>query len=231
MSNDCLKDLYIVYMHTTPSDKKYIGITKNKPNRRWVNGFGYHNNILFYRAIKKYGWDNIKSEILYQGLIKSEAEQREIELISQHKTNNPTYGYNVANGGNTIGTMSQGTKDKISKAKKGKTHNSSETRKKMSMAKIGKPLPKDVVEKMRVSRTGKKRTQETRERMRLAQIGNRNRRSPVSQYDMNGNFIKTWDAISDAQRTLNIDVSHISKCCRNKLKSAGGFTWKYANGI
>ena len=55
--------MYVVYKHTTPSGKVYIGITGLKPERRWRNGNGYKDNEHFYRAILKYGWDNIKHEI------------------------------------------------------------------------------------------------------------------------------------------------------------------------
>ena len=32
---------FIVYMHITPSNKRYIGITSNEYKRRWQNGYGY----------------------------------------------------------------------------------------------------------------------------------------------------------------------------------------------
>lgn len=51
----------------------------------------------------------------------------------------------------------------------------------------------------------------------------------VEQYDLNNNFIKTFDYIKDAEQSLNIDGSSISACCRNKRKTAGGYIWKYAN--
>ena len=40
-------------------------------------------------------------------------------------------------------------------------------------------------------------------------------------------FIKVWDSIADAQKTLQI--RHISDVCNNKRnhKTAGGFFWKY----
>ena len=48
----------------------------------------------------------------------------------------------------------------------------------------------------------------------------------VYQYDLLGNFIKKWDCISDAQRCLNIIVTHITACCNGRQKTAGGYIWK-----
>lgn len=61
-------DNYIVYRHTSPNGKVYIGITSRKPEQRWKNVNGYKDSPKFYNAIKKYGWDNFKHEILFDGL-------------------------------------------------------------------------------------------------------------------------------------------------------------------
>lgn len=58
---------YCVYKHTSPSGKVYAGITKLKPKYRWNNGKGYtrtDEQILFKRAIIKYGWDNFTHTII-----------------------------------------------------------------------------------------------------------------------------------------------------------------------
>lgn len=91
--------MYTVYKHTSPNGKCYIGITSNNPLIRWSNGNGYSGQPYFFRAIMKYGWDNIKHEILFSDLSKEEACQKEIELIKFHKSNNPNYGYNISTGG------------------------------------------------------------------------------------------------------------------------------------
>lgn len=94
---------YIVYMHITPNNKKYIGITScKKPEDRWRKGKGYYRNIHFYNAIQKYGWDNIEHKILYENLSKEEAQGKEIELIKRYKTNKTKYGYNNTKGGENI---------------------------------------------------------------------------------------------------------------------------------
>jgi hypothetical protein len=44
----------------------------------------------------------------------------------------------------------------------------------------------------------------------------------VIQYDKEMNFISEFISIRDAERKTNINRSNISKCCKNKVKSAGG---------
>ena len=57
------KKTYTVYCHTSPSGKRYVGITCKSLNSRWQNGKGYLYNKHFYSAIQKYGWENFKHEI------------------------------------------------------------------------------------------------------------------------------------------------------------------------
>ena len=59
---------YTVYMHITPSNKRYIGITCQDVQQRWRNGKGYKKNQAFFNAIKKYGWDNIRHDVVERDL-------------------------------------------------------------------------------------------------------------------------------------------------------------------
>lgn len=56
-----------------------------------------------------------------------------------------------------------------------------------------------------------------------------NKSKKINQYDLDGNFIKTWDCISDVTRQLKIDSGRITKCCKHQkyCHSAGGFIWEY----
>lgn len=81
--------MFCVYKHTAPNGKVYIGITGRNPLARWNGGNGYRNNPHFWNAICKYGWDNIRHEIIMSGLSKEESEQCEIMLIKSHDSTNP----------------------------------------------------------------------------------------------------------------------------------------------
>lgn len=112
-----------VYMHTSPSNKVYIGITSQEPKLRWGNGCNYSSNEHFDRAIKKYGWDNFKHEILFSNLSLKEAKEKEIELIAFYDSTNSEKGYNITNGGESGNGYNHTklTKQKISAAMKGRT--------------------------------------------------------------------------------------------------------------
>ena len=88
-----------VYKHTTPNGKIYIGITSKEPKYRWNSGHGYRKCKRFWNAIVKYGWLNIKHDILYTNLTKTDAENLEKKLIGQYQSNDPKYGYNIMPGG------------------------------------------------------------------------------------------------------------------------------------
>lgn len=121
---------WCVYIHTSPSGKVYIGITsKNPPEQRWLNGRGYNHNYHFTNAIKFYGWNNFKHEIIAEQLTSDEAETMERELIEQYNAMDQRYGYNLTSGGEKGKEFSQETRDKISQANKNPTE---ETRQKMS---------------------------------------------------------------------------------------------------
>lgn len=89
---------YIIYRHTSPSGKVYIGQTCQNLIKR-SDGSGYVHCKYFYNAIKKYGWENIKHEVLFEGLTKQEADKKEIELITYYKQLGISYNLTEGGGG------------------------------------------------------------------------------------------------------------------------------------
>ena len=51
----------------------------------------------------------------------------------------------------------------------------------------------------------------------------------VLQFTKNNEFVKEWKSAREATQTLNIYQGGICKVCKGKLKTAGGFIWKYKN--
>lgn len=162
---------YTVYMHISPSGKRYIGITCRKPEHRWSNGKGYKYNKHFASAIEKYGWDNFEHIIVTKGLSEEEAKWLEIELIREWDSTNKEKGYNITLGGDGVRGVNpleymteeqiEEWKRKQSETMKGKNnpnygkHPSEETRRKLSETKKGKPRSKETRRKISESNKGR----------------------------------------------------------------------------
>jgi group I intron endonuclease len=54
---------------------------------------------------------------------------------------------------------------------------------------------------------------------------------PVTQYTVEGVLIKEWSSSKEAGYVLNIHYENISACCRQKIKSAGGFIWRFRRAL
>jgi len=54
----------------------------------------------------------------------------------------------------------------------------------------------------------------------------KNKQKTISQYDLNNDFIREWESITEASQELKIAICNISSCVSNKRKTAGSFKWK-----
>jgi hypothetical protein len=52
---------------------------------------------------------------------------------------------------------------------------------------------------------------------------------PVNQYDLNGNFIKTFQSINKAGASVNRCSGSIYSCLIGSSKQSGGYIWRWAN--
>ena len=52
---------------------------------------------------------------------------------------------------------------------------------------------------------------------------------PVNQYFLCGNFINTYLTAKEAFEKTGVSRSGICNCCKGKIKTAGGYIWRYAN--
>lgn len=203
---------YIVYRHTSPSGKVYIGITSKSARKRWQNGAGYMPCKAFYKAILKYGWDNIKHEILFTNLNKDRAEQLEIMLIKHYK--NLSISYNITDGGKGfLGYKpNEATRKLLSEAsKKRKNYTWSE-------------------ESRELLRQAHKRNissyKSTEFREKISQIVDY-KKVKVLQFTLSGGLLRSFNSANEAQKHTGVDRGAILRCCKGKVKRAGNFIWKY----
>jgi group I intron endonuclease len=248
-----LVENYTVYKHTNlVNGRVYIGITGGQVEKRWLNGAGYKNNSHFWRAIQKYGWDSFSHEILYSGLSRTEAQAREVELISFYR--NESKGcYNILPGGDLGRTgvpVSEETREKLRKINLGRVF-TAEQRRRMSEAGKGKIIPLSARQKMSTNNArywlGKKRSEDTIEKNRQAHLGktltpehrakisasspreklSECKRKRVLQMDLEGNPIKVWSSMKEAEQALIGRLTgQVSSCCNGKSKTAFGYKWK-----
>lgn len=59
--------------------------------------------------------------------------------------------------------------------------------------------------------------------------GKKNQMKSVNQYDLDGNFVASYDSISDAAKSCGIDRTLISACCRKIRWSGAGYQWRYSD--
>ena len=52
---------------------------------------------------------------------------------------------------------------------------------------------------------------------------------PILQFSKDGTFVKEWPSAHEAERKLGISRTSICKCLKGRIKSAGGFVWRYAH--
>ena len=220
------KSKYVLYCHTNKiNNKKYIGITNQKPSRRWgKDGYGYHVQLKFYRAIQKYGWNNFKHEILFENLSSEEAEKLEIEMIAKYDTTNNNFGYNVSIGGGiTLANRRQIKQFSVD----GELLNVFE-----SMLYIEKTYGYLTSSICQVCNGNKISAygyiwRYIEDDFDLYSTELLNQEKPVNQYSINGKYLHTYDSISEARKETNI--VKISDVCNKKRDSAGGYIWRFTN--
>lgn len=49
----------------------------------------------------------------------------------------------------------------------------------------------------------------------------------VKQYDLNYNFVREWNSITEASKFIKQSSTSIHNCCIGKTKKAGNYIWEY----
>lgn len=197
----------VIYCYTSPSNKKYIGMTINEAQRRadfrcMVKPYTLGVSKID-RARQKYGCEAFKYEVL-ESLTNEDKEElinQLSELEKQYILKYDTYnsGYNSTKGGEGVSRQkTDEEKKQISKLLKDKGYKPSELARKKLIEKCSKV---------------------------------------VLQIDKGGNVIAEYPSIVEASKSTGTNKQSISDICRGAVKmvngkpyqrkSAGGYCWKF----
>jgi group I intron endonuclease len=105
--------------HCIPTGKKYIGQTVNEKRRKWRHKHDCKNGVdyKFYRAVRKYGWENFIYGVIEEYDVDFLGEQEEFFIAKYDSYDN---GYNSTTGGEGVRGFipSEETRKKMSESAK-----------------------------------------------------------------------------------------------------------------
>lgn len=203
---------YIYKITNTINGKIYIGQTVQNIKNRWrqhINDAYTESKCAhLHAAIRKYGEDNFNIEVVElcpQELL----DEREIYWIKEFDTVNT--GYNLTSGG-------RGTNREIDQSLLEELWDQGLS-------------TKQIADQVGLTRQWVRQRLLTYENYsskegcsRGAKIQGKSKCHSVSQFDVDGNFIKSFESIKEATKVTGIN--NISRSCREGTK-AGGYYWKY----
>jgi group I intron endonuclease len=213
-----------IYKITNPNGRIYIGQTTNIKTR-WnkYKKLTCKDQPSIYSSLKKYGPENHVFEIIEECNINI-LDEREIywgehfDVLSNKHLNNRL--------GRGFGSYDS---DEV-KLKKSLCHKG-----RLNYWLKDKKLSKEQCDKISQSKLGKK---QNRSKIRKDKGIPKNyhvsaviksKSKPVIQYTLEGIFIKEWESGKIASIKLEIPQSNINSCCNNKIKTSGGYVWKFKN--
>jgi len=201
------KEKFYIYAHFKLTNNELFYIGKGIGNRAENKK---DRNIYWKRIVNKYDYYIKKIKI---NLSEAEAHAEEIFYIKHFRMIGCKL-CNMTDGGEGVS---------------GYKHNE-ETKKILSEKGLGRKATKEtklkMAERMKNNKfsLGIKASLETK----LKMSKNKTNKKKVIQYDLQGNFIKEWESVSDAAKSLNIKTPGIFNCCSpRREQSYKGFIWKF----
>jgi group I intron endonuclease len=236
MDINTTKPFGLIYKVTNITNGKiYIGQTVKKLSIRKSQHYYDAKNgskSYFHLALIKYGFDKFKWETIELCFDIHDCNEKEKLNIHFYQSTDRNKGYNIDFGGNST-VRNEETKQKI---KLSKQNVSQETRKKLSIANLGKKQSEETKEKLRTANLGKIFSDETRKKLKENNVkywkNKKLSEESVAKRSEKRNIKiicnesgKIYNSIKEAQSSLGI--SHISEHLKGKINKIKNYTFQY----
>jgi group I intron endonuclease len=227
-----------IYKIISPTGRVYIGQSIDLEARQKIYARrGCKNQVRLYASLVKYGFSKHIFEVV------EECKVEELNVRERHWQD--IYDVLSENGLNcklqstqeTKAVHSQNTVDKIRAAKKVLYSTSKGAEVKSQIAETLRAY--NMTEEGKISRSKSAASRDEAIRIKNTdftvkvantdynQIAEKNKKT-INQYGKDEKCIREWSSGREASESLGIDRGNISACCKGKLKTAGGFIWKYS---
>lgn len=218
-----------VYKITSPSGRIYVGSTTQSIEERWKHykSLDCKSQTKIYNSLKKYGPENHIFEVIWEGVLEDMFKMERIfgdmfNVLDMKKgLTCQLPGYD-----DIPPKTSEETKKRLSESGKKRPKISEETRGKLSETSRGRIMPERTDEyKKNVSEKHKGKSSELsakcliKARLKLQR--------PVDMFDLNWNYVMSFDSMETAAKHLNRHNSNIrvsaksdglKTCCKHRFK-------------
>lgn len=211
-----------IYKYTSPSGKSYIGRTiQTLRERAKESGKGYRQCPVFYKAIQKYGYENMTVEILAEVEIEDLPEE-EANWISFYNTLVPN-GYNI---GSELGPA---TKEVHQYDAKTGDYIASFS----SLTEAARENGLKTIHYISKCRRGKQKTSHgfiwKKEKFDKVDPEDFQDRTPIKvyAYNLDGSFAKEFNSITEAAKAVGGNRNDIRRVARGEFNFSKGYIWRY----
>ena len=219
---------YYVYMFTNKiNGMSYIGQSINPEKRYKEHLYGRKSkkDTYFDKALKKYGDINFEYKIIDSALSQEQIDKLEQFYIKKYNTLKP-FGYNILKGGrNQRGAWNSKIIDEYDLD--GNYINSYES------ASYYENFINSEYKRKGINDSCSKKIKYKDRQFRYSNDEKPNKyikplpnhRTKVYQFDLDGNFIKTYNSLEEASKKTNTSRTSISNCIKGNYKTANNYIW------
>ena len=248
-----MNDYGFIYMtHNLVNGKRYIGKRKYDAAGRWVDYLG--SGVVLSRAIRKYGKENFRREIIDTATSDKELSEKEQLWIEYYNATRSDDFYNVAPGGDGGNVRAGYTKEqfelsekkRIDAVRRGISRGEHCGASKLTECEVQSIISELLsgqyitavahklgiaMETVRDIRNHKSWTHLTDSIVFPDVDGRRGNQccaKRINAYDKQMNFIGSFSSARDAERELGVGYKLISQVCNGGKKSAHGYIFQFA---